>query len=232
MTCLSQLSLDRWQAGELTAVERQAAEAHAAGCPRCRAEHELRTRGFDGLPGADERVLLAGIRRGLERPPLRPWRRWAAGLLAVAAAAGAVALVSLPRREEGVRTKGGLNLRIFRLRAGKPEEMPSGGRFSPGDRLRFVVDLPQEGYVRVLDNEQRGTLSVAWPLEPGVSGRLPGGSEIELPGAVQLDQSAGRETFWLVQCPVSSGEPACKAGGAEPVCPAGCAMTSFVADKQ
>jgi hypothetical protein len=128
--------------------------------------------------------------------------------------------------------KGGLALHVFRLAGDHAEEALSGDRFAPGDRLRFVVDLPAEGHVSVLGAEAGGALYTAWPLEPGMQTRFAAGTGIELPGAVALDDQPGRETLYLVHCPVKVGTPACTLGTySKPSCPKSCAMTAFILDK-
>jgi hypothetical protein len=128
--------------------------------------------------------------------------------------------------------KGGLALHVFRLAGDHGEEALSGDRFAPGDRLRFVVDVPAEGHVSVLGIEAGGALYTAWPLEPSVQTRFVSGTGIELPGAVELDDQPGRETLYLVHCPLKVGTPACTLGAdGKPSCPESCAMTAFVLDK-
>jgi hypothetical protein len=132
------------------------------------------------------------------------------------------------------RMKGSLALHVFRLQGEHSEEVLSGDRFAPGDRIRFSVDLPAEGQVKVLGVESSGALYTAWPLDSGVQTRLEKGNGIELSGAVSLDANPGRELLYLVRCPVEVGPPDCTSGGADakPVCPSGCAMSPFVLDKR
>ena len=58
----------------------------------------------------------------------------------------------------------------------------------------------------------------------------PAGNGQELPGAVSLDSSPGKETLYLVHCPDSSEAPRCTTTGASsrPQCPKGCALIPFV----
>ena len=68
---------------------------------------------------------------------------------------------------------------------------------------------------------------------------LQAGEGLQLPGAVALDDSLGRETLYLVHCPANV-EPRCSAPAvgpgsdaapASPACPAGCSLTAFVLNK-
>jgi hypothetical protein len=114
----------------------------------------------------------------------------------------------------------------------------SGETFHPGDRLRFVVDLPFSGHVNVLGVEASGKLYVAWPIAENVPTLREVGMLQELPGALGLDASSGREMLYLVECPVAVGPPAiaCQVkslpGASAPlVCPSGCLLTPFVLHK-
>jgi len=89
-------------AGALTGVERESAQAHVAGCPRCAAELAALSdtrRLLDAEPPAEmplpfaelEARVLARLAAGVPAPVAAPARRWAP-LLAPLAAAAAVAL--------------------------------------------------------------------------------------------------------------------------------------------
>ena len=148
-----------------------------------------------------------------------------------------------------VRAKGGLGLHVYRHRDGQSNSKSdgpaepgsegqatvSGERFVPGDRLRFVVDLPTSGQVSIVGIEAAGGLYVAWPSPGRPEPTLrPAGKGQELPGAVALDSSRGRETLYLVHCPSASAPPQCTPQGAaaRPQCGAGCAMVSFIINKE
>ncbi|HEX8825498.1 MAG TPA: hypothetical protein VF794_36655 [Archangium sp.] len=236
--CPSDFTLDRLHAGELSREEAQEPERHVAGCADCGARMAERRAGFDGLPGVDPRVMLGRIRTGLDRPLPLPqrllgWlRRHVAPLTMVATAAVALLLVTGQENVQPpmTRAKGSLALHVFRLVGDHAEEAVSGGTFAPGDRLRFTVDLPSEGFVTVLGVESSGALYTAWPLEPGTQTRFGEDKGIPLSGAVSLDEQPGRETLHLVHCPIEVGPPRCTSAGAKaaPVCPAGCVTTPFI----
>jgi hypothetical protein len=202
-----------------------------------------RRAGFDGLESVDPRAMLAGIRTRLaepERPALisrlSDWARRLLGPAAALAVAAVALLVVTHRPVEPPRTrlKGSLALHVFRLVDGRSMEASSGDSFSPGDRIRFVIDLPTEGQVAVFGVEASGALYKAWPLTAGLPTRFAAGMGLELPGAVSLDAKPGRETLYLVQCPPEAGSPSCTSAGpgARPMCSEGCLSTPFVLDKQ
>ncbi len=241
--CPSDFALDRLHAGELPPEKASDAERHVAGCADCGVRMAERRAGFGAIEGVDPRAMLARIRTGLDAPERAPlsvrltgWLRRLLGPAAVLAAAGIAFLVINSRQVEpsGTRLKGSLALHVFRLEGERSVEMSSGDTFAPGDRLRFVVDLPTEGYVTVLGVEASGALYTAWPLDPALPTRLPAGRSLELPGAVALDDQPGRETLYLMLCPPEAGPPSCRSAGPgeKPVCPAGCLATPFVVEKK
>ncbi len=239
--CPSDFTLDRLHAGELPPAEAQRAERHVAGCADCGARLAERQAGFGAMDGVDPRVMLGRIRKGLDEPArssvserLSGWMRRLLTPVAMAATAAVVLMVVVPGQQQGTRMKGALALHVFRLTGDHAEEVVSGDTFAPGDRLRFSVDVPSEGHVTVLGVEASGALYTAWPLEPGVQTRFEEGDGIALPGAVSLDAQPGRETFYLVHCPVKVGPPRCTSQGAAaaPACPAGCTTSSFLMEKR
>jgi len=104
-------------------------------------------------------------------------------------------------KEEGLRLKGKAGLRVYRESGGRVEEMASGGRVHAGDRLRFRVDLPVDGHLMVVGQENSGDTYPCFPAE-GMpeSRRFSAGFQGELPGAVRLDGSSGEERLILLLC--------------------------------
>lgn len=254
--CPSDLALDRLHAGELTGASARELESHIDGCDVCPQRMQERRAGFDAWPAADPRPLLAGIRRGLHESEaaaspatssLKSWLRlrsfFAAPLLAAAAALLLVMVVRQPGSNaptiptgqlETTREKGGLALHVYRLVNGQSQPALSGEIFAPGDRLRFVVDLPARGYVNILGVESSGSQYVAWPTEGAAAALRDSGKGQELPGAVSLDRSVGKETLYLVRCPEAVGSPheRCTTTAGSLSCPAACERTPFVLDKR
>lgn len=222
--CPSDLALDRLAAGEL--AERGPVEAHLASCQTCAARWAVRTRGWSATP-VDPRPLLAAVRRAESAPAPRRWWWWVAAAVPVVVA-GVVAAVGASG--PGTRHKGEgppLALTVFRFEAGVARKVPSGTAFSAGDRLRFVVDLPSAGSVGILGVDSKRRLYVAWP-RPGDDPSRPAGAQLELPGAVALDDSAGDETLFLVHCPGQRSAPSCTVSAAGALdCEARCTQVSF-----
>jgi hypothetical protein len=246
--CPSDLALDRHAAGETQADEDQRIRDHVAGCAHCAAH--LRERRFEELPNGA--AMLARLRARVDADAASKRRGWlrllpALGLAAAGLAAGLLVIVRPPSSgtgpgtdtEIGVRTKGAPVLRVHRQTQQGSEEILSGATLPPGTAIRFVVDLPAEGFVSVLGVEERGGLYTAWPIQASQAGqpeaaatRRPAGAGQALPGAVILDDSLGREVLYLIHCPAAP--PRCVAGeaGAPPRCQEGCARAPFVIVKR
>ena len=227
--CPSDLRLEQLVSGAL--AEGSDVAVHVSGCASCGPRVAVLRQGWAALP-SDPRPMLAAVRRAAAVPLATPWWRRALvpGLLFTAALV-AVVMSSAPPVDE-VRVKGGLQLRVFRLEKGHSQEVLSGASFAPGDRLRFVVDVPSAGAVSVVGIDHTGALYRAWPPAAEDVKRSAGAAQ-ELPGAVALDDTHGDETLYLVHCPGRETAPVCESAGAgqAPRCEAGCELTAFVVKK-
>lgn len=235
--CPSDFALDALHARELERAETESLQRHLAGCADCAERQRERTLGFDTAESPDARLLLARIRARLEASPpsfTQQLRRWLAPvLIATVTTAAAIAVVATRTHPDAVRWKGGsATLHVFRLQDGHAVEAFSGDRFAPGDRLRFRVDLVQEGRVSIVGVEPSGRLYRAWPME-GDPPLMARGQGLELPGAVALDDAPGPETLYLVHCPVEASDPDCRSTGPStpPACAHGCTSSAFVLAK-
>lgn len=252
-SCPSNTDLNQLHTGELDAQAAAGLERHVASCPDCQSRMAMRKAGFAAIPDVDSRRLLDAIqRRGRQqdKPKLarkRSWPRRAAYVLTSLAAAAALSIVVLGQRTQtptfpdespGVREKGARALYVYKLIGDRAERTVSGDHFKSGDQLRFVVDLPSPGHINVFGVEASGEIYVAWPRSEGVSTLRAAGKQQELPGAAALDNSGGRETLYLVHCPVTVGPPAvvCQIKNVHkpaspPSCPNDCVQTPFVLNK-
>lgn len=240
--CPSDFALDRFHAHELATDAAHRIEEHAATCQTCQARLAERTAGFDAIPGVDPRRMLAQIRTRSAEPEPAPVMAWVRRLLAPTLAVAGLAVVFLFARPHGpvagdggnaapliTRTKGGAALHVYRLAGDRSVATISGDHFSPGDRLRFSVDLQADSIVQIVGVEASGALYTAWPVDGSAPPQLKSGSN-ELPGAVALDAAPGREELYLVACPPAVGAPRCVSAGAgqKPDCAEGCTLTPFM----
>lgn len=242
--CPSTLRIERYVAGELGAEERTTIEAHAETCAHCPADIARARGGFAVWPELDAAKSFAEVVARAERS--KRARRWRGVLIAAGPLAFAALLflvlrppteqgpsMRLPSTSLGVRTKGQTVLRVFRQTPSGSEELTSGAEVYAEQRLRFVVDLPSQGAIAIVGVEASAKLYTAWPLTVGGSTVRDAGPSQELPGAIALDGSRGRETLYLVHCPGASEPPRCRENPAgPPLCGEGCSLSPFVLEKR
>ena len=243
--CPSDFTLDQLHLGHLDATERQAVEAHAAGCDRCPARIEARALGFAAFTQTDDRAILAALRTRIDEAESQSLasrlKRWWGPVLLVGVGAAAALLVTRapppPTATGGLtpdvtRLKGDVPLRVHRARGEAVAEVQSGDSFQAGDRLMFEEDVKADGHLVVFGVEASGAVYRAWPL-PGQQAEtlMKVGPAQRLPGAVALDATPGREVLHAVLCPPAVGVPECTADATSKRglrCPDGCAHGTFV----
>jgi hypothetical protein len=202
---LSALELDLLDLGGMAPAERTRAEAHLAGCERCRGDLETaRTakREFD------ERVFLRtvpAIRVRGEKRSLFSWRRLSFTLAPALAAAAAIAIFLRPtpvdHGDGGLGVKGGPAMQVFAQRDDPVRrifQVRDGDTMRPGDALRFAVYPSSWPYLLVVSVDGKGTVSSYFPFGGDQSGRLDGEARVELPGSVLLDDAPGPERIFAI----------------------------------
>ena len=230
--CVSESILDALYLEALPAEQASAARTHIAGCSQCQARLATIEQGFDAFPRLDERRALASIRTALDHKSRRRW--WMPVL--VTSAAAAMLFLTLRPTPGGliddrpvVRVKGKAALRIFERTAQGSAEVAPETRLAAGTHIKFGVDLPTPGAVRIVARSGAGVVTL-WPQAP--LGPLPAGQGQVLDGAVQLDDAQGPEHLFLLHCPDATAVPACPLEGGAPVCPAPCTVSALVVLKQ
>jgi hypothetical protein len=209
--CPSELELDRFHYGELGAAKEEEVTRHIEACAVCAARLRARESGFaafgevdpDRIFGkvsarlaAENVTMLARMRRAIASPVIVP--------LAAAACALFLFLARTPEPET-IRSKGRLELSVFRERRGAVEELASGeAAFKAGDRVRFKIRLPEQverSQILIVGVEASGRMFTYYPSdgtnrskEPNVR---PDGA---LAGAIELDSYQGDEWLYLVHC--------------------------------
>jgi hypothetical protein len=195
---LSDFQIDRLLAREMDGpVER----AHIAACPACADRYGALERQMAAF--ADE----AAQRRLAENVERRAWaarrRRWLwIGGVPLAAAAGVVLLLARPHPAGDLRAKGSLGLEVWVARHGggrAPESLLPGTTVAPGDALRFRASTPAAGHIAVASVDASGVVSL---YVPATADRLPavGPGTTVLDGAIELDQTLGRERLIALLC--------------------------------
>lgn len=185
-THVSELTIDRLLAGELASADAAAVRHHADGCPMCAAQLG------DAL--AEQRAFAA------VRPPLRLPRRRAPVVITTAAALAATLaiVVSSPRSNDAVRTKGTAVAGFFvahgdRVRRGATRET-----VVPGDRIELFTTTVAPAWFAAISRDAAATRSVY--VAPRA---IAAGVERVLPVAIELDGVLGVETVTGVFCPTT-----------------------------
>jgi hypothetical protein len=190
------LELERSLAGELQLA--QATEADRARLSELRDVHAAYLASVD----LDNEVKRIQQRVEREAPQRRAWWRWAAPIGTIAAAAAALLIVLKVRGKteqapDELTTKGSdIALVIHVATEGGSRPLASGDTVAPGARLRFEVPGTRSGYIAVVGVDSTGGTTVYYPF--GGAQAAPLGLERLLPGAIQLDASAGDEHFFAL----------------------------------
>ncbi len=206
-SCLSDLTIDQYLAGELheTPESSKVAE-HLEACAACAQVSEQ----FRSVETEFENDLfVAKLAKQTQKrlqedasPIARSRGLWAGGSMALAAIAAFV-LWSRAVQEEaevGERTKGGLGLQIaVQHPTGKIEPVLNGQTLRPDESIRFQVNAPLEGYLSIVSIDSARVVSAYVPAEGSLQ-RVPSGRGDWLDGAIVLDDSIGPERIFAVLC--------------------------------
>ncbi|MFO0728922.1 MAG: hypothetical protein U1E65_34400 [Myxococcota bacterium] len=230
--CPSDLVLSQFDAGALPQPVRAEIEQHVAACSDCKAWLDDGRAAFSKL-STEERapILDAMVAASRARPS---WQRRLPAIASIAAAAAVLTVLLVPRSDpdRGLTPKGGpVALRIYREHEGKVSRALPGEKFNPKDRLRFEVDLERPGHVMIVGVEASGHLYSCFPARGEDSALLPFGTKQLLPDTVELDDSRGKETLFLVECPSRFRLSELKASGDSLSLPQTCLLARFAIDK-
>ena len=203
MTHVSALTLDALDLGLLAAEEAAAAEAHLAGCDRCRADRELqRAARLRFEREVEARTLPEVIRRHHRRRSLFRRTPWLLALPAVAAAAGLLVLLSwgspLLEHQEILVKGGGPALHAYAKRGERVFAVRDGAQLLAGDDLRFVVEPGGHRYVLIASIDGAAQATVYHPYGGAASAELCRGARVVLPGSIHLDDAPGPERVFAV----------------------------------
>lgn len=221
---LSEYQLDRLFLGELPAEQEAQLNRHLGSCLPCTKRRKLRDEGLAAFPEVDADALLGRIHAQLESDPsasapansnsvVRMSLKFAP-LLVIAA--GFLLFIGLRNDKSStlpenapatIRAKGSIALRVFSSGQSGGEVL-SGQALSPGDVIRFVVDVPDSVLpgsnlqaMLISIEENGGARSVYYPHEGSSSTRLILDETSALSTALELDDYQGIESLHLVTCP-------------------------------
>lgn len=232
---LSQETLDLLQLAALPPAATTSARTHLGACPSCAqrlSALEADARHFEqfvfarSLPKVEAKARPAGLFS------LFTWKAWVPAL-GLAAALGVVGVMkvsvdgggpgtgSQTEDEVYIGLKGGPQLAVYGLHgAGEAFQVQPDATLKPKDRLRFVVRPAGAKWVMVASRDGAGAFSVYHPFGAQGPAQLTGAPKVELPGAVELDDTAGTEQLVAVfsEAPFTAAdvEAALKANPADP----------------
>ncbi len=218
--CFSDLRLDQWSRGELSATDAETVAQHLESCPLCSARRldlDRHDQAFAAeAPAFDAVLARAQADTDLHTRHARHSRtRWV--VLSACGSLAAAAALLLPRlnpetervatmsstvpelRSLGTRAKGGPKLGFFVRRGAQVFEGQPGQTLHPGDALRFTVSTPAPRHVAVLSVDAAGVVSVYHPQGGAPDATLSGVGH-PLATATQLDGTLGGEILYGVFC--------------------------------
>ena len=175
--------------------------AHLDACAQCSAAvitlREERTRFLARAPAA------AFAARVDEKRARRSRTRWWAGFtgLGVAAVAATLALMVWPSTDDhSIHWKGreAPRLSVLVSHAGEPaRELDGAAVLHPGERLRFQVTAPRDGFLYLANIDEAGNVTRYFPQDQLASAPVRAGGQL-LPGTIELDDYVGEEVLVLL----------------------------------
>lgn len=191
---LSSEQLDLLELGALSPGDRDAAEAHLAGCGACAAQ---RASLQEDAAAFRQYVQPRTAQRVAERVAPRRFRPGWPGMLAGALAASllvviAARLAGAPADDGYLAIRGEAVVKVIVAREGSQAPLASGDVLRGGDRLRFQVEGAGASHVLILSRDPAGAWSVYAPYGGQRSVPIGAGEQL-LAGAVELDDSRGTE---------------------------------------
>jgi hypothetical protein len=257
-SCPSEVDLDLFFFGDCSQRKTKVIGRHVEDCAACQKRLDLRRQGFAAFEEVDQKGMLAGLQKSIDgeeipdrvlaglkelreasqkqdrRVASRLAPQWIfASVLFVLIVGGLIyyqmGSQKVVEPQDSVVIKGSLKLVVYREHKGKIEETFSGEKFQAGDRLRFSVDIPFDGYLLILGVEQGGKKYQFYPAAPQKQTLINSGKNQLLAGASRLDDSLGEEWIHLVLCPrpISLSEVELNGDPNQPVVDAACVSTAY-----
>jgi hypothetical protein len=245
--CLSELVLDEWSAGELSAEQAQRCETHVAGCAACRARklalEQANTTFYSEAPSFDALKRLAPAPKPKPARPLANVRWLSAPLLAACAALAFIA-VRQPQQPEQpgpsqtpaleTRGKGAARIGYYVKRGDAVTRGDNATVVHPHDAVRFVYSADRAYYLAIFSADASG-VGVYFP-----NGRtaqpIAAGQDIALDFSVELDDTLGRERVSALFCPeafeIGPVQSALSTGSPLPAAVSSCERAGFELNKQ
>jgi len=216
LSCVSDLGLNEWRAGELSPARAAEVEAHLRQCARCRecdADREREHQAFLdavpsfaalaaslGRPDVNTLVSLPSDAARLPPPVAKRARLRSLGWLGAAMSAAALLVwFGRPEVAPGTRAKGAPQIDFFVKRGARVIRREPEQLLRAGDLLRFTVFSDRPRYLALLDHDPHGA-RIYYP-EGQLAKLQSAGWAVPLDFSVELDDSVGPERIYAVFCP-------------------------------
>ncbi|HTU63801.1 MAG TPA: zf-HC2 domain-containing protein [Polyangiales bacterium] len=232
--CLSELVLDEWSAGELSAEQEQRCEAHLAGCAACRARKLALEQANHTF--YSEAPSFQALKRKAPAPKAKLANiRWlSAPLLAACAALAFMAVRQPDQPAPDTRSKGAARIGYFVKRGEAVTRGDATTVVHPRDAVRFVYSADRASYLAIFSADASG-VGVYFP-----NGRtaqpISAGQDVALDFSVELDNTLGRERVTALFCPeafeIEPVQSALSRGSPLPASVASCERAGFELNKQ
>jgi hypothetical protein len=192
------LELERLLANDLPASRVAEIESKSTAADRTRLD-ELRTEhaAFLGTVDVAAEVRAIGKKmKTIEHAPRKVWWRWLAACGTLIAAAATIVLVI---RKGGEQTDPDLTIKgddVSLVVHTPTRRLANGDSVLSGERVRFELVAPRRGYVTIVGVDGTGKPSVYVPFGGDAAIAFDPGAGSLLPGAIQLDNTPGDETYF------------------------------------
>ncbi len=202
----------RYHAGDLDEDQRVEIERHLSECSMCTEyfnELEKNKETFHAAHSRDEfiRLIKTICHEHQHKKKIPKWNFKRYSLVFGMSAAMVVFMVLIGlgtrnRRDEFHERLKGLELALgyYIMGAAGPEIGLHDRVLKPDDRIQFHVSAPAGGYVHIFGVDEKGFLSIYFPLPHQKPESFPGGANRPVPGSVILDETLGRERVFLLIC--------------------------------
>jgi hypothetical protein len=198
--CISDLTFDAWRAGEIDRARERVLDEHVRTCASCLSRRRALEAHADAFERRPDRALpLQAVRAKLKR---RKRGKQLASLTAVAIAASCLLIFEARNAEpppDG-RLKGGSSVGFYVRRGEQVFRWQPGQAVHPGDQLRFTWRSLRPVYLAIFSLDARGAASIYFPTPDAPQQRVAGGDQVDLPLAVQLDDTLGAERVYALGC--------------------------------
>lgn len=194
-SCLSDLTLDRAVAGELSDSAQRGLDQHCNDCVRCSVRYGVLTR------QRDEFLRKAGDWDAFTQrtAAASPRRAYAGAALALAAVAVLGLLLAKPDSERPTeRLKGSASIGFFVRRDANVTRGASGERVFPADELRFTYSSDRPLQFALLYSDERAA-TIYYPLAEHTTQVEPG-HDVPLDFGIALDEQPGTERAFGLFC--------------------------------